>query len=689
MLKFFKNKKIGYYLMIADAILALVLGIVFFSTYKTAMANNASAHVPEVIGICAFLAFVLEVIALAIPEHKWVHIASLVAICFSFMKEVYLVPNLIADKANKVEFQGGNLSLNILYLVLLVAILGLSIASSFLDVLEKDEKVEIKEKKNIIRYSASGAVALAASLASIILVANLRSAASKIENNEGKVVLDAIQEKYQDKVIEYEFEPKDVKIKEKDNIYANLAHPLKAIPGHVGDSYNRTEEEGVHLVYKFEGFYAEGYQGNYNKTYAYIYLWEDGLYNGEQNGSKIYGYWYNQEENGQDCLAMIDSRGSENDMICTKSSSKLYDWITDVRTTLNGGRSIKVNGYYYYPMIAMYVDTGSSELKYNYGDVIDTNEWTAMRVLNDLRYGPVFDQQSSVNWTIPDTKSVYGDQVIIAKNGDFEADVPITIVPDTAEYVLDASAETIKKNYRYVDRFDPTGLVITRKDGDNEEVVDFTNFKRTMDIEHNKIVFDCPNAKQISFDVVFDTTAEANTIKGEIADKAVTLVISSYEKMTATVEDKKVEVKIELTGKGLATIKVLEKISGDDEIFALLPESFGLAEEEVEGVKQLTFVLSKYFRSSNKANPYSQSSDTFFLLGSDTSYIIAFWIFSYQGEQTQEMKCAYTGEASDGNTINLTSCIQETNGQWTWSSNKRFTLKDCTISDIPFAPTLK
>ena len=42
---FFKGKKAGYYIAMADILLAIVLIIVFFATYSTAMAANAAAIV--------------------------------------------------------------------------------------------------------------------------------------------------------------------------------------------------------------------------------------------------------------------------------------------------------------------------------------------------------------------------------------------------------------------------------------------------------------------------------------------------------------------------------------------------------------------------------------------------------------------------------------------------------------------
>ena len=100
---YFKDKKIGFYLMLADALLGLVFSILFFTTYKTSMANNAVPHTPEVIGICALLFFAIELIAIALPEYKFIHLGAIAAMCFSFMKQIYLFPNLIADQINNVE----------------------------------------------------------------------------------------------------------------------------------------------------------------------------------------------------------------------------------------------------------------------------------------------------------------------------------------------------------------------------------------------------------------------------------------------------------------------------------------------------------------------------------------------------------------------------------------------------------
>jgi hypothetical protein len=40
--EYLKNKSIGFYIVVCDILLAIVLGIVFFATYQNSMANNAA-----------------------------------------------------------------------------------------------------------------------------------------------------------------------------------------------------------------------------------------------------------------------------------------------------------------------------------------------------------------------------------------------------------------------------------------------------------------------------------------------------------------------------------------------------------------------------------------------------------------------------------------------------------------------
>lgn len=681
---FFKDKKIGYYLIIADALLALIFGIIFMCTYQGAMANNAKPHTPEVMGICALLCFAIDVVALALPEHKWIHFFAILAMCFSFMKQIYLFPNLIADQINHVEFQGGNFTLNVFYTVMQVAILVIAVVASFMKTTENEQKV-VFNKKNIIRYSVGALIIIASTAASCGTIASYSAKNNAYENNGSSSGIN-VKETFKDAVTDYPFDPASVKWTKAKNPWA--AKTTQEIEKAVGTNRDtRVDDDERFPVYKFEGFYAEGYQGNYSKTYGYITLWDDGLYNGVQDNKNIFGYWYNVEDDGTDCLAMIDNRGTEANMMCVKSNSKYYDWTADIRLDFSWGtRSLKINGYLYTPVIGMYIDTGDDDLTYEYGETIDTSKWTGMQVRNDLRVGAIFDPDNNITWTIPDTKEYLGKQTVIANWGKYAYEIRVNIGQDLGVYSLDASNAAVKKNYRFLDGLDVSGVVVKRTLEDREEILDISTLKSELDLTNKKVNIKMPNRTILSYDIQTDTTEASNTITGKLGAKDFKYVIKSSDTMTVSSDGKEATVKIELVGTGkIKAIKVLSKISGDDDLFGLLPEKLNPT------LKDGSFIIpeKRFFKSSTKANPYSQSTNTFFVFGSGET-VLVLWKFSYQGDQTQEMVCNYTlsGDLADGVTITLTSCVKESNNQWTWSSNKRFALTECGSDELPFAPTL-
>ena len=681
---YFKDKKIGFYLMLADALLGLVFSILFFTTYKTSMANNAVPHTPEVIGICALLFFVIELVAIALPEYKFIHLGAIAAMCFSFMKQIYLFPNLIADQINNVEFQGGNFPLNCVYTIMQVAILAIAIAASFNDITSKEVKVSFT-KNNIIRYSVGALLIIATTVASGTSIAICKANNNSYEDIASGFKIN-VEKEFADKRIDYPYDPSSVKYSKANNPWSNKT--TGEIEKEVGKNLNQREDDDRFLVYQFEGFYAEGYQGNYSKTYGYLSLWDDGLYNGIQDNKNIYGYWYNIEEDGSDCLVMIDNRGTNANMMCVKSNSKFYDWTADIKLDFSWGtRSLKINGFLYTPVIGMYVDTGTDKLTYEYGEEINISQWTAMQVRNDLRVGAIFDPDNTITWSLPNTKKYSGKQIVRANWTNFNYDIRVNVGVDTGTYVLDATNEEVKKKYRFVDGLDTSGIIVKRVTDAKEEILDISTLKSELDLKNKKVNVIMPNKTVQSYDIVLDDSEASNTITGLINGKNATMVVKSLDKMIVTIEGKTVEVKIELVGSSLLkNIKVIEKISGDDEIFASLPNKISMVEKD----GALTIPEKRFFTSTAKANPYSQDGNTYFIFDPSGESVNVMWTFTYQGPQTQEMKCTYTlsGDLQDGVIVTLTSCIQETNGQWTWSSNKSFTITECSEDDLPFAPTI-
>ena len=158
------------------------------------------------------------------------------------------------------------------------------------------------------------------------------------------------------------------------------------------------------------------YQFIPSSFYGPIALWSDGLFNGDVNGSGLTGYWYNEDEVGAECLVMISSDGS-NDMVAQRlsGSTSYYEWLVDARAGYNGGRMIKGNGAKYFPVIGMFVDTGSDKTpEFKVGSEFTTSGWTCMQVRNNLVASSIFDAEHEVTFSSPDM-STAGTKTVKAR----------------------------------------------------------------------------------------------------------------------------------------------------------------------------------------------------------------------------------------------------------------------------------
>ena len=423
-MKFFKNKKLGYWFMVAAALLSLLLFIIYIATYEPGqfghdhtMPNSASGQATELVWIWALFALLAQLAALAAPEHKWIEIAVVGCIGGALFIEMQLCPTVLAALATGVAYEGGSLPLHLTYLILIFAALIVAVVSCFLDTIGEEEKESLKKTFAMPRLAGAAGLAGVLAIVGIVLSSTLpnkmdgptnlndNSLASSSEPEAKKFAID-LQKEFGDKVDpNYTFDPTSIHFTKDGNQYSAYTDETEwknTIQSAVGSSYERSD---ANLVYCFEGAYAEGWQGDYSKHYAYLYLWDDGLYNGESNGTKIYGYWYDTEEGGEAgaTLVMIDTRGSDCDMVCSVNTSKFYKWVTEVKSDLNRGRTIKAFGYYYYPVIGFYVDPGVDYV------VVKTEEeakavdpagsgWSGIRVLNNLNTGSVFDAAKNLKF---------------------------------------------------------------------------------------------------------------------------------------------------------------------------------------------------------------------------------------------------------------------------------------------------
>ena len=271
--------------------------------------------------------------------------------------------------------------------------------------------------KKLIKIAAGGG-AIVVALAVVLTIygiteANIKKGSAAAGDNDFNARVQARAQTFVDQTIDYNFNPAEFKLTEEDNQYYNH---MSDIPS--GDrTYSRGQvREDCHRVYCFEGSTAEGWQGDYSQKYVRFTLWDDGMFNGNINGSNIYGYWYNEDEVGSECLVMISSDGN-NDMVGQKLSGagSYYEWLVDARASYNGGRMIKGNGCKYYPLIGMFVDTGSDKTpEFKVGSEFTTSGWTCMQVRNNLVASSIFDAEHEVKFSSPDM-STPGTKTVTAR----------------------------------------------------------------------------------------------------------------------------------------------------------------------------------------------------------------------------------------------------------------------------------
>ena len=423
--KFFKGKTVAFYIMIADAFLAFVLGILFLATKGMSLANSASTHSPDLLWIFAFAGVIFEIAALIVPKYKWVHLFAIAFYCLSFAKELELIPPVIADQVTGVHFQGGSFPVQLIYLILLIIIVASSIYVAFANVLtDEAEEAEpkIKEKKGIIRAGAAGGVGL------VGLVFVLALALGAGSSNKGPKVYNPL-DAFKNEVIDYENDPTSIVFKQGAEEDEDGYNPYYGKDNSaITTALSTANRQGHWLVYEFEGKYTEAYHDSYNYDYYSIQVYEDGVFKGSNNHQ---GYWYNVNEDGIECLVLKATSG--NDMVCRRAEEgSPYMWYTDMKASQGGARTCKMNGYMYYPIIGIYIDTKGQitkkgqVLEYEEGSEFSHDNWTVMVVRNNLTASAVFNE-SQITWQDLDTSKV-GEQTIKATWNGFTAEIQAEVI---------------------------------------------------------------------------------------------------------------------------------------------------------------------------------------------------------------------------------------------------------------------
>ena len=122
-----KNKGLGYWLCAGAAVAALVISIVVFATYKSALPNQQSGVVAAVLLLAGFAA---QIVFTFVPV-RFAHIVPLALYAASLGVIINLIAPAIADQANGVHYQGGSFGMCMFYLIAAFVVVGVCIASGF------------------------------------------------------------------------------------------------------------------------------------------------------------------------------------------------------------------------------------------------------------------------------------------------------------------------------------------------------------------------------------------------------------------------------------------------------------------------------------------------------------------------------------------------------------------------------
>ena len=259
---------------------------------------------------------------------------------------------------------------------------------------------------------------------------------------------------------------------------------------------------------------------------------------------------------------------------------------------------------------------------------------------------------------------------------------------DVYEPVFDYDLADFPTTYRLVENPDLSKIKITKKIGDPEisyaeEEFDGSKVTSIVDFDSAKITLK-PSPKVIKeIPFTIDSSAENNTIRGEIDGKPIEIVVTSRTSANISYEGASAVANISLSGKkGFARVALNGKVSGDDAAYDALPASFGMELRD----NNLILITANYYMSTTKANSNtnggtSQSGNTYFAITNE-EYLTAFWNWTYSGDECLALKCTYTINEAE-TSITLNSCLAYTRNEWQYLTSKTFNVTAISALDVP------
>lgn len=221
------------------------------------------------------------------------------------------------------------------------------------------------------------------------------------------------------------------------------------------------------IAYEFEGSYAEGFQTATTLAYFDAYLYNDGCVRGSMYGNWYYGYWFNIDDYGDECLTIqwiaINNTAFTRTSEATPYEQGDYEWQAGL---INGGdgatRMTLIYGRAYKKAVSLEIDATEAQTSYYPGATLDTKELVIHAVREDDSKVRVRDGRCTFEYDM----SSSGNVTVKVKYDGAEGQYTVHVKGITS-IVLDTSEVT--KNFKVGAEFNAVGLVVKAKYDDGEE----------------------------------------------------------------------------------------------------------------------------------------------------------------------------------------------------------------------------
>ncbi|MCQ2211700.1 MAG: hypothetical protein MJZ34_15565 [Paludibacteraceae bacterium] len=247
----------------------------------------------------------------------------------------------------------------------------------------------------------------------------------------------------------YDFDPTSVEMTKRTNpdgseLTANdireLTKSIKSI-----DETRTKEGKEIHVCYRFERVFAEGFNGDYTIHKAKAVLYEDGLSFFERNGVTSGGVWWKES----DTIHVSTTRSGR--IIETESreiDGELYLPIPNINSYNDSLTPINARGGYYYPVIGIFIEDIRLQKEVSADDVFYKtpigDECPVYVIDKSLNYYPINSFDDELKFLhLPEWNYPHDDEYVAEYKG-MTAIYSVKVLPSKRNYSLNSTELTDK-----------------------------------------------------------------------------------------------------------------------------------------------------------------------------------------------------------------------------------------------------